>query len=487
MERAQTIQKIQQQTNELVAAFKRLNIDSIKDASSLNSTYLENAKNAKHLSDYLFAEYKAANIDKGDLESVDKISQDLSLKVNKYLADLDNTFTNLKTDYFSNPKGATTTNLDEQINEITQNPLYFEGVFGSQLEIIKNAVLNNTLDIKTPQDFIWYTQSLASKSGTTEEQIAVITEAFNKLTPANQTGELEDVVRQAFDKHVQELRATNPEDLLNLYKSLAVYLPKKLQTQQDKALAQIAAYWSRYKTDTNTGIPAIEELEKFRYSAESPLTRQFYEGLLSEYNNIALQSSSDTINEIRKGGGVKSVSFNDERSQAKVIFGGEGGELIFLPAKLENAVVFVQQSPLSLQQYIQLSNICGFDTEYYLTLQDSFWPRSFEVGMGLGFSVLSEWQFRNKDVFAPINAFNKNTLPARLNEPGQVLRMANFFGFRLLKPQECTDFVRLADGSSANRLKFSAVDVKRLESANTIQTSVYAESMVIDRNGVHNH
>ena len=479
LESNQVIQEIQKQTKELATAFDRLNVDSIKDVSALHSTYLENPKSEQHLSGYLFAEYTAANIDKGDVESVDQFSQEMSSKVSKYLADLNKTFADLKTDYFSAPTGGGNTNLDKQISEITQNPLHFEGVFGSPLEIIKNAVANNTTGIETSKDFIWYTNSLTSKGGITGEKLAVITKAFNNLDLANQTSESGDVVRQAFDKHVLKLRAANLEDLLDFYKRLANYLPKKLHTQQDQALAQITTYWSLYKTDTNTEIPPRGELEKLRDSARSSLTKQFYAGLLAKYDAVRPQSSGDILDKIRKVSGVKSVSFNKEDPKVEILFEGAGGKLIFLPVETGNGTILVQQTPLSLQQYIQLSNLCDFDTEYYLTLQDSFWPRSFEVGMGMGFSTLNQWQFRNKDVFAPINAFNKKTLPAHLNEPAQVLQMAKFFGFRLLNPQESVAFVRLADSSSANRLKFSVAEKERLESANTVQSSVYAESIMV--------
>jgi hypothetical protein len=62
-----------------------------------------------------------------------------------------------------------------------------------------------------------------------------------------------------------------------------------------------------------------------------------------------------------------------------------------------------------------------------------------------------------------------------LNEPEQVLRMANFFGFRLLQPKECSALILWGDNLSLKRLEFSAADKERLSSANTVQSSVYAE------------
>ncbi|MGK0310093.1 MAG: hypothetical protein ACJAT5_000086 [Lentimonas sp.] len=478
LESSQAIQEIKEQTTELVAAFQRLNVDSIKDASGLHSAYLENEQNLKHMSDYMFAEYAAAKIAAGDLESVNKVSQEISLKVDTSLASLNKSFADLKTDFFSSQVSGAEAGLSGQINEIAKNPLYFEGVLGSQLEIIKTAVSGNPVVVETAQDLIWYSDSLTSNGGTTGTQLAVIVEVFNNLDPANHTSELNNSIQLAFDQHVRNLRATSYQDLLNFYEDLAIHLPQELQTPRDSALKQIATYWSRFNLDPNLVTPAREELEKLRDSTELPLNKQFYAGLLAGYNKVNLESSDTTLDEIRKMSGVESVSVSDDQPRVEIIFEGNSGKLVFLPVETGNGAVLVQQSPLSLQQYIQLSNICDFDTEYYLTLQDSFWPRSFEVGIGSGFSILRQWQFRNKDVFASIDAFNKNTLPAHLNEPDEVLLMADFFGFRLLRPEECAAFIRLADSSSGNRLEFSAVDKENLERSKTIQSSVYGESIV---------
>ncbi len=476
LESNQVLPKYKEQIAVLIAAFKRLDVSSMQDSSDLHSAYLEKKQLSKRLSDYLFDEYMAANIDQGDVESINKISQEISIKADTYLTDLYGSFTDLKTNYFSAQVSETGTDLSEQINAITENPLYMEGLFGSHLEIIKAAIAGDPIMIETSQDLIWFTENLASKRIAGITELTMITESFNALDLTNQPSELDNAIRLVFDKHVQTLRASNPKACLALYKNLTTYLPEKLHTSQDKGFQQIAEYWSRYGASSDAAMPDRAELETLKNSADSSLVKQFYTELLDKSNGMNSQLSSSTLfDEISKSSGVESVFVSDDQSLLEITFKDNFGKLTFLPLETEGGIVFVQQAPLSLPQYIKLSNICDFDTEYYLTLQDSFWPRSFEVGMGLGFSILREWQFRNKDVFAPINAFNKKTLPAHLNEPVGILSMAKFFGFRLLSPDESAAFISLADKSSAKRLEFSTADKENLTLSDTIQSSVYAE------------
>ena len=470
----QSIQQIQDQTNKLIEAFRSLDVDSMQGSSKLHSAYLENEQSAKRLSDYIFSKYTETNVEKGDLESLTKASQEIIDSIDTNLASLDSLLSDLEASFFSNQSDITEVNLSEQVDKITTNPLYFENVLGSKLEIIKTAASGNSISIETTKDFVWYASNLISKGVITEEQLIVITKVFNNLDPVNHTSEVKNLVRQGFDKYIQKLRAEKPEELLNFYKNLKVYLPQELHTQEDQAFGQIADYWSRCNKDPNFEASVKEDLEGLENSAQSQIVKQFYKKLSAEHSRINLRLSSSIFDEIRKIEGVESVSLSNDQSRVEVAFEGISRRLVFLPVETQTGAFLAQQKPLSLQQYIKLSSICGIDTEYYLTLQDAFWPRSFEVGMGIGFSALDKWQFQNEDVFAPMRAFNKNTLPSHLNEPNQVLRMADFFGFRLLKPSECVALVRLADVSSINRLKFSEVDKERLEDANTIQSSVYS-------------
>lgn len=476
LESDQALLKYKEQIAVLIAAFKRLDVSSMQDSSDTYSPYLEKEQPSKRLSDYLFDEYVAANIDKGDVGSINKVSQEISAKAGIYLTGLYSSFTDLKTNYFSAEISEALTDLSEQIDAITENPLYMEGLFGSHLEIIRATVAGDPIMIETSQDLIWFTKNLASRSILNSTELTMITESFNALDLTDQSSELGNAIRLVFDKHVQTLRASNPKAFLALYKNLTIYLPEKLHTSQDKGLQQIAGYWSRYEAGSNAAAPNRTELETLKNSTDSLLAKKFYAELLDKSDGMNPSLSSSTLfDEIGKSSGVESVFVSDDQSLLEVTFKDDFGKLAFLPLETKEGIVFVQQTPLSLSQYIELSNICNFDTEYYLTLQDSFWPRSFEVGMGLGFSILREWQFRNKDVFAPINAFNKKTLPAHLNEPAGVLKMAKFFGFRLLSPGECAAFIRLADRSSVKRLAFSAADKEKLEYSNAIQSSVYAE------------
>ena len=476
LEGDQALLKYKEQIAVLIVAFKRLDVSSMQDSSIVYANYLEKEQPSKRLSDYLFDEYVAANIEKGDVGSINEVSQEISIKTDTYLTGLYGSFADLETNYFSTQVSETGADLSEQINAITENPLYVEGLFGSHLEIIKAAVAGDTIRIKTSQDLLWFTKNLASRSILNSTELAMITESFNALDLTDQSSELGNAIRLVFDKHVQTLRASNPKAVLALHQNLATYLPEKLHTSQDKGFQQIARYWSRYKASSDAAAPNRTELETLKNSAASLLAKQFYAELLDKSDGMNSQSSSSALlDQISRSSGVESVFVSDDRSLLEVTFKDNFGKLAFLPLETEAGTVFVQRTPLSLEQYIKLSNICNFDTEYYLTLQDSLWPRAFEVGVGLGFSILSEWQFRNKDAFAPINAFNKKTLPAHLNEPAGILKMAKFFGFRLLSPDECAAFIRLADRSSVNRLKFSVADREKLKNSNAIQSSVYAE------------
>lgn len=342
----------------------------------------------------------------------------------------------------------------------------------------KPAASDNVATVEAAENLVLYIENLISKGQIEETHLTTIKMRFNALDSVDHTSELNDLVRVAFEKRVQELRASDPVGLLKLYKNMAVYLPQSLQTQEDKGLEQVALYWSSHDAKSGSATPTKEELENLRSSADLPVVEQFYTGLLNEYDKINSQSTDTALSKIENSRGVESVSIDDDQSQLEVVFEGDLVKLIFLPLETDNGTVFVQQNALGLQQYIELSGICDFDTEYYLTLQDRFWPRSFEVGMGTQFSTLGEWQFRDRGVFSPINAFNRKTLPAHLNEPVTVLRMAKRFGFRLLEPKECAAFIRLMDGSPVNSLKFPAVDKENLENSKTIQSSVYAESIV---------
>ena len=478
LESAQALVEFKEQINSLVTAFKRLDVSSVTKSSSFQTVYMASEQRRQHLSDYMFAKYTAADIKKGNLESISKISQEISTSVDAYLAALDQSFTELETNYFLSQRNEAAVDLSKQIAAITENPLYVDGLFGSRLSILKAAAYDDgTVAIKTAEDLDWYLENLIAKGWPEKNQLAMVTAVFSTLEPVDQSSELSGLIRTAFDKYVQELRTSESIGLLRLYESLRTYLPEKLQTSEDGGFEKIAMYWSRYNSELNPAKPPRAELEKMRDSAKFPALKQFYIGLLEEYGRTSSQSSGTFLNRIETSNGVESVSVNDDQSKLEVVFEGDFGKLIFLPFETEEGTVFIQQNPLSLQQYIQLSNMCDFDTEYYLTLQDSFWPRSFEVGIGSQFSTLREWQFRNRDVFAPIDAFNRKTLPAHLNEPKAVLRMAQFFGFRLLKPKECVAFVRSADRSLANRLEFSAAEREELENFNAIQSSVYAQSI----------
>lgn len=336
----------------------------------------------------------------------------------------------------------------------------------------------NALTESKPENLIADIQAETLETITTTNTLNTLeTVEQNKLEAIEQINESNETIRLAFDKSVQELGASDPQGLLKLYQNLSVHLPQSLQTSKDKEFQKIAAYWSRYNTNPEPARPAKEEIERLSNSAGSPVIKDFYAFLLNNYENTNAQTTATSLEKIEENSAIKSITLEEDQSRLDIEFTDRLGKLIFLPLETREGVVFVQQAPLSLQQYIELSNSCNFDTEYYLTLQDSFWPRSFEVGMGSGFSVLEEWQFRNREAFSSINTFNRKTLPAHLNEPVTVQRMADFFGFRLLNLQECVIFVRLASKAPARRLEFSVADQESLKDSNTIQSSVYSESI----------
>ncbi len=310
---------------------------------------------------------------------------------------------------------------------------------------------------------------------TEKVQATAITKASTALETTDQVSESSEIVRAAFDKTTEELGISDPQGLLKLYKNLSVHLPQSLQTSKDKGFQQIATYWSRHNTSPKLAKPTKEEIEQLSELADLPVVKEFYAFLLDNYESTNLQMSGTSLEKIEGNSTVESVTLQDDRSRLEIEFVDGSRKLAFLPLETDKGTVFVQQAPLSLQQYVELSNICNFDTEYHLTLQDSFWPRSFEVGMGAGFSALEEWQFRNQDAFLPINAFNRKTLPAHINEPATVQRMAEFFGFRLLNLQECIILVRLASELPSTRLEFSDTDQENLQNSNTVQFSVYSE------------
>lgn len=466
------LSEFKEQIQQLVTAFKRLDSDSMAETSEFGSYYIGSEQRQQYLSDYMVDEYLAADIAAGDIESVTKISQEINRSVDGYLKELEQLFANLETSYFLNQNDETNVDLAKQIAE---NPLYVEGVFGARLNIIQAAASGEVPFFEKAKDLNWYLETLLSKGKPSETHLTLVTKAFDVLEPTEQTAELSSKLLEAFDRHSSELKVVGPKSLLDFYKNLDTYLPQSLHKPQDKALSEIALYWDRYSNNSTETKPSKEELEKLRDSAIMPTIQKFYAELLANYDEISSQKSDTFLDKIEEVSGVESVLVNDDSSQIKVIFEGKVDSLIFLPVETQSGTIFVQQSPLTLQQYIGLSKICGFDTEYYLTLQDSFWPRSFEVGIELGFSVLEKWQFRNRDVFLPIGTFSKRKLPAHLNEPREVLRMAEFLGFRLIRPEECADFIRLEDRSSFNRLEITDADKENLERVNTIQSSVYAE------------
>ena len=479
LESAPALAKYEEQVTDLIAAFKRLDVAQVQKTSDFHVTYMESEPRLQHLSDYLFNEYVSANIPVGDVESIAEASQEINTSVDTYLAALNQSFTEFEASYFKGLNSEANTDLSEYINAITKNPLYFDGLFGAQFNILKAAVSGNeTVSLKTAKDLTWYLGNLIDKSSIGLPQLALVTKAFNVLEPADQSSELNEMFRAAFNKSIQELSASDPQELLKLYQNISIYLPQNLQTPQYLEFQQIANYWSRYNTDTELAKPTKEAIEKLRDSASSPAVKNFYTSLVSEYDSTNSQQKSDTfLEKIKENSSIKSVSLKDDLSRLDIEFEGLVGKLTFLPLETESGTVFVQQAPLSLQEYIELSNLCDFDTEYYMTLQDSLWPRSFEVGMSAGFSAMGEWQFRNRDTFSSINAFSRKTLPAHLNEPLTVLRMAERLGLRLLQPRECATLVRLTSAAASSPLEFSAADKENLNNANTIQSSVYAQSI----------
>ncbi len=475
VEEAQMFSEFKDKINRLIVALKPLDSPSIPENSEGHLTYPESEKLQQHLSDYLFNKYTAANVEAGDVESVRRVSQEISLSVDDLLAELSQSFAELEASYFEGQKDEKSAELKERIVTIIQNPLYLEGMFGSRLDIIRADISDNTIAIGKSGDFIWYLKNLMAKGQVDQVQLTRLTQAYNALNSKEQTSELKNMLFAAFEKNAQELGTKNSKKLLELYQNLATYLPQQLHTQQQKEFSEIALFCDRYSQDQSAETLSKAELERLRDSTKSPLTKKFYTGLLAQSDEKNSSSSETFLDQIEKVSGVTSVSISDDSSRIEVLFEGRAGRLVFLPLETQNGLVFVQQSPLALLQYTQLSNICNFDTEYYLTLQDSFWPRSFEVGMGAGFSPLSKWQFRNKKVFTPIKAFSKTDVPAHLNEPKEVLRMAKFFGFRLLKPEECSDFIRQSDLSLAVPLGLTGFDKEDKAQSEMINDSVYAE------------
>lgn len=468
IESAQALPKFKDQVAALRTAFKNLTPATLSKAYS---NYLEDEQQAQQLSDYMFVEYTAANIDAGDLESLNRICPEIKNKAEAHLAALNESFAAIETSFFTAQTSQTKAKLNDQLSAIAQNPLYWEGLFDSKLQLIQAAIAGDKIVPETASNLIWYVENLTKKNLIDESTLNTITQAFATLKPVEQTRELEDAIHSAFDKYAQTL---DPKSLLTVYNDLTDYLSEELHTSDDEGLKNIAGYWSRYVEDKSSAEPSKEELQSLKDSAESPLAQAFYEALFASHSTTNAQSSGSILDKIEQVSGVESIALSSDRSRIEIVFEGSPEKFVFLKMEANTGMTFVQRAPLTLQQYVMLSNICDFDTEYYLTLQDSFWPRAFEVGMGLGYSILREWQFRNRDVFSPIGAFNKKTLPAHLNSPKGILEMADFFGFRLLKPEECLALIRLADESTVKRLELSDVDKENLDSFNTLQSSVYA-------------
>ena len=479
----EALAQLQQQTDDLLAAFQNLDTAFLRENSEMYAQYLADRQSAGQFADYVFSEYQASSVEPGNMESINEVSRRIGSGVEQYLAELNEAIEDFGNDYLAlrlNQLSAYI--ISGRITEIAENPLYAEDVHGARLKFLKAAALGEPITGYTSSELSWFAQLLVSGGKIFKSQLALITKLYNNLDDADKSDELKDNIRSAFNTYTGKLRASNTDELLPLYAELERYLPEELHDKQDAAFSEIAAYWARYHSEANAEVPAGKELEDMISSSSAPETRQFYEQLLAEYNKAGFRPSGASADKIREAGGVESVEIYEDPSGIEVAFKGVRKKLVFLPVETKNGVIFVQQNPLSLVQYIALSNLSGFDTEYYLTSQDSLWPRSFEVGMGLGFSPLTQWQFQNSSAFSSLDAFSKTTIPAHLNEPVEILKLANNFGFRLFTPSECVDFVRAANSPENRRLEFSDSDREALEQAKTFQSSVYADLLIAAAN-----
>lgn len=476
-------QKFRSEAEILLEVCKLVDTGFSDQKSDLFLKYLENPAGRRLMQSYIS---NRLNSDPAKLENISSAKQEmLNVRdsIEKELKHLSTDSKKLERFYASmDAEMISPKELRRAMGTHVKLPLYLDNSFSARLSLLESAVSGAVDPSDAPEDLYWALQTAIDENRLSMELLAAATKSFASLDIAGKESVLSNTMRRAFDLTVADIRSANSAGLLLLYKNLNQYLPADLQNGKDKDFAEIAEYWSKFSENPEASVPAETNLRQMLDRAQSNTMKQFYRDMIEFRNKADELAGNAGLQKMVDGSKlIKAVEYDRKNSIINVSMRGDAGELSFLAVEVDSGVIFVLNHPLSLHQYVRLSQLADFGVDLFS--QDSLWPRSYAVGVNGGFTSLGAWQFMGKVPFSALEGFSQVDIPAHINEPNVLLDLARMCGFRFFNRKEISHFLALASVQPRASIQFSSEDRKLFDKYKTKDHSVYHKQIYDSQGG----